>query len=433
MIQCRERGILTNPLKQMAGNSLESTAILRPSHLGKHLMETLAKCCQEPDVLIFQGSKNLRYRLGGDDWDKFSVVKGYFAHAGLAVAPDGRPLGALFSLPWATEPDLATYWAGRNLASLSQAGHDMACRVATHCPKSRVHLIYDVADGLYDLFSEHASAGTAVDLLVRATRARKIRIESPSTGRPGQAVRHLAAEPAVIRNCRLEVGEGRNTQGRDVRVTHVSLRSGTVGLLAPAARGRCQPVYVTAILVTEDDPPPKRRKLEWLLLSSALDLDATGVRECLSRYEQRWTFDEFFRVLNDGSRWEHRDICDYYGYLRGSYEFESWLASDSDHACKVLNLRRLMHITPHLPAKEVIGPTKVWCLYRALRTNSDQEPKLRGGPPNKDIRSVVIDIGRLGGYLYTKRRVLPSRPAVWGGYARLRTIAGAVERARLEA
>ena len=415
----------------MAGNGLGSTVIPGTSSLGKHLTETVARCRQQTNVLLFQGSKKLRYRLGGDDADWHSVVKGYFAHAGLAVAPDGRLLGALFSLPWATDPDLAPNWEGRNLASLPQYGHDMASKLVAHCPNSHIHLIWDIADGLYDLFERHASAGQAFNLLVRATRARKIRIESPITGRPVQAVGHLAAEPPVMRDCRLEVGEGRNTQGRDVRVTQVSLRSGTVGLLAPAARGRCEPVPVTAIWVTENDPPPKRRTLEWLLLSSARDLDAAAIRNCLSHYEQRWTFDEFFRVLNDGSRMEHRDICDYYGYLRPTHELESRLASDSVHACKVLNLRRLMHVTPRLPAEQAIDPTKLACLYHALRRNSgtQAEPK-RGGPPTKDIRAVVIDIGRLGGFLYSRRRVLPSRQAVWRGYRRLRTMARALELAR---
>ena len=190
--------------------------------------------------------------------------------AGLAVAPDGRPLGVLFSLPWTTDPEMTTYWARRNQASLSQFGLDMAYRFSARCPKVRVDLICDVATGLYDLCAQHKGAGVDVKLLVRATRARKIRIESPSTGRPVQAVGHLAATTPVLRHCPLEVGRRRNTQGRDVRITHVSVNSGTVGLLAPVARGRCQPVYVTAILVTEDDPPPNRRRLEWLFLSSSL-------------------------------------------------------------------------------------------------------------------------------------------------------------------
>ena len=376
---------------------------------------------------MFQGSKNLKYRLGGDDLDKFSVVKTLFAHVGLAVAPDGRPLGVLHSLPWTTDPDMTTYWAGRNLASLSQFGHDMSRRIATQCPKSRIHLIRDVADGLYDLFERHADVGKDVRLLVRAKWARKTRIESPDTGRPGQAVRHLAAKTPVMRHCRLEVGEGRNTQGRDVRTARVSLSSGTVGLLAPAAQGRCPPVYVTAILVTEDAPPPNRRRLEWLLLSSVPDLDATSIRDCLSQYEQRWTFDEFFRVLNAAPQAKHRTLCDYYGYLRETWRYESWLASDSVHAWSVLDLRRLMHVAPHLPAEEAIEPTELLCLNLARRRHSDPPVEPRGRPPSRDIRSVVIDIGKLGGFLPSKQRVLPGRVAVWSGYERLRVMAHAHE------
>ena len=414
----------------MARSSFEPVEIPEASRLGKHVIETLARCRQERSVLLFQGSKNLRYRLGGDDLDKFSVVKKYFAHTGLAVAPDGRPLGVLFSLPWTTDPDMTTYWAGRDLASLSQFGHDMACRFAARCPKVRVHLICDVAEGLYDLFAQHKGAGVDVKLLVRATRPRKIRIESPSTGRPVQAVRHLAATTPVLRHCPLEVGIGRNTQGRDVRITQVSVNSGTVGLLAPAAHGRCQPVYVTAILVTEDDPPPNRRRLEWLLLSSSLDLDATPIGDCLSRYEHRWTYDEFFRVLNSGARREHRTQCDYYGFLREAYQYENWLAADSVHAWRVLDLRRLMHVTPHVPAEEVIETAELACLFLARRRDSDPTVELPFRPPAKDIRSVVIDIGRLGGFLPQKGRVLPGREAVWGGCNQLRTMSRALELAK---
>ena len=411
----------------MARNSFEPAEIPAASRLGKHVIETLARCRQEHSVLLFQGSKNLRYRLGGDDLDKFSAVKRYFAHAGLAVALDGRPLGVLFSLPWTTDPDMTTYWAGRNLASLSQFGHDMACRLPARCPKLSVHLICDVGDGLYDLFARHEGGRVDVKLLVRATRARKIRIESPNTGRSVQAVRHLAAKTPVLRHCRIEVGDGRNTQGRDVRITHVSVNSGTVGLLAPTAHGRCQPVYMTAMLVTEDDPPPNRRRLEWLLLSSVLDLDAESIRDCLSQYEQRWTFDEFFRVLNAGTRRERRTLCDYYGYLRETHRYENWLAADSVHSWRVLGLRRLMHATPHLPAEEMLEPTKLACLYHALRRDGDPPVEEWGRPPAKDIRSAVIDIGRLAGFLPSKRRVLPGREAVWSGYDRLRTMSRAYE------
>ena len=422
-------GSVTNPLKRMVGNSFKPAAIPEASRLGNHVTETLARSRRERSLLLFQGSKNLRYRLGGDGLDKFSVVKGYFAHVGLAVATNGRPLGVLFSLPWATDPDMTTIWEGRNQTSLSQFGHDMSSRIAAKCPKSCVHLIYDVADGLYDLFGQHASQGKDFRLLVRATRARKIRIESPKTGRPVQAVKHLAAMGPIMRHCPLEVGEGRNTQGRDVRATHVSLSSGTVGLLAPTAYGRSPPIYATAILVTEDDPPPNRRRLEWLLLSSALDLNATSIRDCLSQYEQRWTFDEFFRVLNAGARAEHRTVCDYYGYLREAYRYEDWLASDSVHAWRVLDLRRLMHVTPDVPAKKVIEPTKLMCLYLALQRGSDPPAEQLRRPPAKDIRSVVIDIGRLAGFFPDKRRKLPGRESVWNGYDRLLTGARGYEAA----
>ena len=414
----------------MAGDTFEPAAVPEASRLGSHVTETLARCRLENNVLLFQGSANLKYRLGGDDLDKFSVVKNFFAHVGLGVAADGRPLGVFHALPWTTDPDMTDTWAGRNLASLSRFGHDMSCRIAAQCPKSRVHLICDVADGLYDLFARHADRGKDVGLLVRATRARKTRIESPDTGRPAQAVRHLAAETPVVRRCRLEVGEGRNTQGRDVRAARVSLSSGTVGLLAPAARGRCPPVRVTAILVTEDDPPPKRRRLEWLLLSSVPDLDAASIRDCLSRYEQRWTFEEFFRVLNDGQRSEHRTLCDYYGYLRETWQYETWLASDSVHAWRVLDLRRLMHVAPDLPAEEAVEPAELACLDLFRRRGSAPPDQPSSRPRSRDIRSVVADIGRLGGFLPSKRRVLPSRAAVWRGCDQLRTMALASEFAR---
>lgn len=413
----------TKRKKRSARDSFEPTKIPEPSRLGEHVIETLARCRKEQDVLLFQGSKNLRYRLGGDDLDKFSVVKRYFAHAGLAVVPDGRPLGVLFSLPWTTDPDMTAYWAKRNPTSLSQFGHDMACRLAARCPKARVHLICDVADGLYDLFAQHSGGKADVDLLVRATRARTIRIESPSTGRPVQAVGHLAATTPVLRHCPLEVGPGRNPHGREVCITHVSVNSGTVVLLAPAARGRCQPVHVTAILVTEDDPLPNRRRLEWLFLSSSLDLDDTSISDCLSRYEHRWTFDEFFRVLNAGSKREHRTQCDYYGWLRDPQQFESWLASDSVDAWRVLDLLRLMHVTPHLPAKEVLEPWALVGLHAALQRHRIPSVEQSSDPTAKEIRSAVIEIGRLGGFFPSKQRVLPGRGVLWSGCERLRAVA----------
>ena len=89
-----------------------------------------------------------------------------------------------------------------------------------------------------------------------------------------------------------------------------------------------------------------------------------------------------------------------------------------------------MHVTPHLPAKEVLGSTKLACLRAALQVGGDPPVEESGRRPTKDIRSAVIDIGRLVGFLPSKRRVLPGREVVWSGCNQLRTMSCAFELAK---
>ena len=140
----------------------------------------------------------------------------------------------------------------------------------------------------------------------------------------------------------------------------------------------------------------------WLLLATEGELEKDdAVRKW---YERRWT--EYFKAL----KWASKTG-------RTPTTFES--ASHAITACRVL--QRMARNKPDAPAAEVADEDEIVVLDLAERG------MVRAPPENLDVRTFVVDVGRLAGFIHSRRQPLPGTVKIWQGYGYAYVLPGATE------
>ena len=167
--------------EQKAAYRLLSNPRISMEHvLEPHFEATADRCRAAPVVLAIQDTTALNYTgleateglvdIGGGG--KGSV--GILAHAGLAVTPEGRPLG-LFTMDAAFREDPeedSRRWL---------LGLERARELAAACPDTRVISVCDREGDFWDLLIHAVDDGDA--LLVRASRSAKQSVRTPGGGK----------------------------------------------------------------------------------------------------------------------------------------------------------------------------------------------------------------------------------------------------------
>ena len=102
-------------------------------------------------------------------------------------------------------------------------------------------------------------------------------------------------------------------------------------------------------------------------------------------YERRWT--EYFKALKSGMGVEDRQFDD-------ADDLRKCLAFDAITACRVFDFQRMARDRPDAPADEVADEDEIAVLYLAERGMV----KSRAPPENLDVRTFVVDVGRLAGF-----------------------------------
>ena len=95
------------------------------------------------------------------------------------------------------------------------------------------------------------------------------------------------------------------------------------------------------------------------------------------------------------------------------------LAFDAITACRVL--QRMARDRPDAPAAEIADHDEIAVLYLDLAERG--MVKSRAPPENLDVRTFVVDIGRLAGFIPSKRQPLPGTIKIWQGYGYLKAYA----------
>ena len=123
----------------------------------------------------------------------------------------------------------------------------------------------------------------------------------------------------------------------------------------------------------------------------------------LKWYERRWTIEEYFKAFKSGMGVEDRQFDD--------DDLRKCLTFDAITACRVFNFQRMARDRPDAPASEVA------VLYLDLAERG--MVRSRAPPENLDVGTFVVDVGRLAGFIPSKRQPLPGTIKIWQGYGYL--------------
>ena len=398
--------------EQKAAYRLLSNPRISMEHvLEPHFEATADRCRAAPVVLAIQDTTALNYTgleateglvdIGGGG--KGSV--GILAHAGLAVTPEGRPLG-LFTMDAAFREDPeedSQRWL---------LGLERARELAAACPDTRVISVCDREGDFWDLLIHAVDDGDA--LLVRASRSAKQSVRTPGGGKEC-LWEHVAARPPVAVT-ELTIPAAGGPRARKERVARLEIRTAEVAVTPPQRVRGADPLPLFAVSATEVDPPDGGDPLHWLLLTTERPAEgeaaAVHAATVLDWYRTRWSIETWFRTLKTGTRIKDRR-------LDSADDLRKCLAFDAVTAVHVADLTVLARERPETPATEVFPQEDVDLLHTLLESQGHRNVVRLPDGKVPDIRAVVIDLGRLVGSHPSPRQPLPGTKKVWQGLERL--------------
>lgn len=404
----------------LSNQRIAMTHLLEPHH---EATVERARQSQAPVILALQDTTTLNYNghrrttglvsLGGGG----SGTKGLLAHVGLAITEARRPLG-LFDLnatqrdpkektkEKAKEKTTAKTKEKTRAESVPESvrwhqGLARAGELAAACPDSRVVTVCDREADIWALWCDAQTHDHA--LLVRSDRGRQRRVVTPDG--PCELWAFLAAQP-VLGHKTLTLSACGGPRRRRARTARLVLRAAQVELIAPIDQDDTAPLSLLAVSVFEPRPPKGTDPLHWVLLSTEGDATVDQAQRLVHWYEARWTIEEYFRILKVGARVEDRRFDD-------AEDLRKCLAFDAITAWRVMDLERQARECPERPARALFSAHEIEVLYVLLH----HRLVIRAPPDSPpDIRTFVIDLGRLAGFRPSRRQPLPGTEKVWQGW-----------------
>ena len=268
----------------------------------------------------------------------------------------------------------------------ASAGHfDKAQEIARACPDTRVVTVCDREGDIWELLSRAVAAGAG--LLVRACRRRRVLCED---GKKKDLRSYMAEQPVLTRRS-LNLAACGGKRARKKR--EVTIRAARVRLVPPGDRSGDAPLSMLAVSVAGP------QGLDWLLLTTEGKPEKDDAVRTVKWYERRWT--EYFKALKSGMGVEDRQDAD---------DLRKCLAFDAITTCRVFDFQRMARDRPDAPAAEVVDEDEIAVLYLDLA----ERGMVRASPENLDVRTFVVDVGRLAGFIPSKRQPLPG--TIWQGY-----------------
>lgn len=398
-------------------DAMEFQSLLAPAFLttGKLIREDFAS------VLVIQDTTELdlttHKAMKGLGESGNPKGRGIFLHAGLAVTPDGLPLGPLSALTWVRPPEdhgKATERRARPFDDKESSKWWKTIENAEHavnCPGKLVH-IGDREIDVFEVFARCLASGYRG--LFRAAQDRAL------LDAPHKLLWAQAESWKVVGSRTVELPERRprkDSPAREARTAVLELRFGPVTLAQPETTGKGH-VTLCAVFVREVDPPSAADCIEWLLLST--DILAT-VEDAWTRvdwYRRRWLIEEFHKCLKTTCQVELRQFDD-------RPHFETYLALVLLVSLRILFLRNIARAEPDTPAREFLSQDE----EQVVRAAHDEGARIRF-PAVLTASLAVRFIARLGGFMARKGDGEPGFQTLAKGYAKLAAMVAGYRLAR---
>jgi hypothetical protein len=372
-----------------------------------HAAATLERARGLPYILLAQDTTELSFSgratlQGIGPLDRNG--QGLKVHTGLALSPEGVPLGILHQEVWARSAEEK----GKRHQRRKRAAQDKESakwrRMGEHCQAllpERMGMV-QIGDSEADCFFFLAmERQPGVEILIRATQDR--RLASPEELRLWEAV--VSAPLLGSRVLRLP-----RTPTRPERDAHLEIRAIRVKLSPPRhERGRAQlkPVEATAILVQEvGEVPQGQEPVQWLLLTTLPVESFEDAWRVVQMYTQRWKAERYHYTLKSGCKIEELQ-------LEAADRIERALALYSVVAWRLLYLTYEARAAPDAPCTRVLEEDE-WQVLLLVRF---PDRPLPARPPS--LREAMRMMAGLGGFLGRKSDGEPGVKTLWRGYRRL--------------
>lgn len=374
-----------------------------------HRAKTIERMKTEACVLVAQDTSELNYTahkkkegLGGlrHAWER-----GLYLHSGLAIRPDGVPLGLVYQQVWARRIDSERSKAERRITKTKDKESQRWIDTLHLCQEvipgdKQIVIIADREADMYDLLATERQNN--VDLLVRAVQNR--RVDHPA----------MYLQEAVLTqrpSGQMQVEVSRQAE-RPPRTATLDIHYMTLAILPPfrgVHRKGAKPVHLQVILACEVDPPKDEPAICWWLLTTLPVQSLEDAKRCIQWYSYRWLIERFHFVLKSGCRVESLQ-------LENAERLERALATYSIVAWRLLWLTYLARVSGEQSCAIALEPHEWQALYCFVQ-NTSLPPR---NPPS--LKAALHWIAQLGGFLARKGDGEPGVQTIWRGLRRLSDI-----------
>jgi hypothetical protein len=375
-------------------------AILQP-----HQEQTGQRAAAQKTVLVVQDTTGLNFQshpatagLGLVGAGRDGAL-GMWLHSSLAFTPDGAALGVVAVDWWVRDPKDFGKAAQRHRRPIAEKeshrwlrSYQTTVQWAQENPGTRFVNISDREGDLYELFAlgaEHPQTG----ILVRARHERK--------DRSGASLTELMAREKPAGTLGIEVPR---QPGQPARSTKLAIKYISLTLRAPQ-RGPSseKPIDLWVVEAQEILAAGRPHKpLFWRLVTNVPVTDFNSAVEKMQWYGQRWSIEEFHRILKSGCRVEDRQ-------LETVERLSKIMTVDVLVAWRVLALTRIARRPQSTKAEEHFGEDELAVLKQLQLKKGQATTKAA------TVREVVRLVAQLGGFLARKADGEPGPMTVWRG------------------
>jgi hypothetical protein len=368
----------------------------------------------DPVVLAVQDTTELNYtahgrcEMLGPIGDRQSRSVGLLVHDTMAYNLEGTPLGLIDVQCWARDPEDRGKRERRYQLPIEQkesakwlVSYRAAARLQAECPGTMVVSVGDREADLYELFVEARAREDQAQVLVRATRERKLEADAQEEepGKLWDYVRGLTVAGGV----ELKVPRRGSSAAR---TAVLEIRYASVELKAPKRKPGLGPVQLWAIAAEEVGAPAGVEPIRWYLLTTLPVTSLEQAVEKLRWYALRFQIEVYHRTLKSGCKIEERQ-------LGHADRIEACLAIDLVVAWRIAHLTKLGREVPEVPCTVYFEEAQ----WQALVVFVTQGPPPAQPPTLREAVRMVAT--RLGGFLGRKSDGEPGAQSLWRGLQRL--------------
>jgi hypothetical protein len=336
---------------------------------------------------------------------------GVLMHSSLAVTLTGAPLGLAAVKFWTRAKFKGTLALKRHINPTRmpiemKESHrwleNLRQSMALLTDPGRCVHVGDRESDIYELFCLAQDLGTRFLVRVQTNR-----LAEPPEGAPPQKAAHRVfaqLSEAPWSGChRVSFGAEKEAASLQVKFTAVKT-------LPPIGKQkRYRPQVLTYIHASEVNPPSDRDPIDWKLVTNLPVNDVAAATEKLDWYALRWKVEVFHKVMKSGCRAE--DVK-----LQTAERLVKFLA-----LIAVVSWR-IFFITMSARAKPDAQPDAI--LTTCEIATLDQIDAAREKPRIlcRTLKTYLLQIAMLGGYLARKHDPPPGNMVVWRGLSRLNDI-----------